>query len=139
VAIWTEQQQGDDHGNNEEREHEPRHLQPPSHCTILKSEAPIASYGVAVRPVRRARHEARTRAIVTRMAQTVRRLMVIAIAVVVIVGAVAWVSVTFTDRSFACGTALGEARHGEVMPAVIFGSTPPSPWTPGGAPDSCTS
>jgi len=63
------------------------------------------------------------------MAQTVRRLMVIAIAVVVIVGAVAWVSVTFTDRSFACGTALGEARHGEVMPAVIFGSTPPSPWT----------
>src|SRR5258705_8907665 len=62
-----------------------------------------------------------------RMAQTVRRLIAIAIAVVVIVGAVAWVSVTFTDRSYACGTALGEARHGEVLPAVLVGSKPPRP------------
>ena len=53
------------------------------------------------------------------MAQTVRRLLIIAIALIVIVGAVAWVSVTFTDRSFACGTASGEARHGERVPAVL--------------------
>jgi hypothetical protein len=54
-----------------------------------------------------------------RMAQTVRRLVVVAIALVAIVAAAAWASVTFTDRSFACGTAFGEARHGEVNPALV--------------------
>jgi hypothetical protein len=64
---------------------------------------------------------------IMRMAHTVRRLVVVAIAVVAIAGAVAWVSATFTDRSFACGTAFGEARHGEVLPAVLVGSKPPPP------------
>jgi len=35
-------------------------------------------------------------------------------------------TVTFTDRSFACGTALGEARNGETVPALFLGPVPPS-------------
>jgi hypothetical protein len=61
------------------------------------------------------------------MVHALRRFTIVGIAVVVVAAAIAWVSVTFTDRSFACGTALGEARHGETMPAVLFGSKPPSP------------
>ena len=53
------------------------------------------------------------------MARTLRLVAIIAGALVVIVASIAWVSVTFTDRSFACGTAWGEARHGETLPAVI--------------------
>ena len=59
------------------------------------------------------------------MVHALRRFTIVGIALVVVVAAIAWVSVTFTDRSFACGTALGEARHGETMPAVLFGSKPP--------------
>jgi hypothetical protein len=55
------------------------------------------------------------------MSHTLRRLMIVGIALAVIVAAIAWVSVTFTDRSFACGTAVGEARHRETVPAVIVG------------------
>ena len=61
------------------------------------------------------------------MARTVLRVMIVAIALVVIVGAVGWVSVAFTDRSYACGTAFGEARQGEVVPALLVGSKPPPP------------
>ncbi len=37
----------------------------------------------------------------------------------VVVGAVAWVSVPFTDRSFSCGTSLGEWQHGFKRPVLI--------------------
>jgi hypothetical protein len=53
--------------------------------------------------------------------------MIAAVALATIVAAIAWISVTFTDRSFACGTALGEARHGETVPAVFMGPVPLSP------------
>ncbi len=61
------------------------------------------------------------------MSRTAIRLTVVAIALAVIVGAVMWSSVTFTDRSYACGTAWGEARRGETMPAIFFGPEPPPP------------
>jgi hypothetical protein len=53
--------------------------------------------------------------------------MIVAVVLATIVAAIAWISVTFTDRSFACGTALGEARHGEIVPAVFLAPVPPSP------------
>ena len=63
------------------------------------------------------------------MARTLRLVAIIAGALVVIVASIAWVSVTFTDRSFACGTAWGEARHGETLPAILVAaaSKPPTP------------
>jgi hypothetical protein len=53
------------------------------------------------------------------MGPPLRRLAIVAIALVVIVVSIAWVSVTFIDRSFACGMSWGEARHGETLPAAF--------------------
>jgi hypothetical protein len=50
---------------------------------------------------------------------TGRRVPIFGIALALIVAAVAWVSVSFTDRSFDCGTALGAARHGTSVPALL--------------------
>ncbi len=52
---------------------------------------------------------------------------------VIVVGAVAWVSVPFTDRAYSCGTSLGEWQHGFKDPVLIPVPQPGQP-APEGAP-----
>jgi hypothetical protein len=55
----------------------------------------------------------------------VRKIVTVLLALAIVVAAVAWVSVPFTDRAFSCGTAVGEWHHGFKMPA-FFSSPPPA-------------
>jgi hypothetical protein len=48
----------------------------------------------------------------------VQKIVTVVLALGVVVAAVAWASVPFTDRAYSCGTAVGEWQHGVKAPTL---------------------